>query len=291
MIKKILLPLDGSDAAEEVIPYGEELAKKLGCEVILFHTCVPEYRLACNMHRLYLVKTAELMQERLEKDSTKGEVPKVKAEFLRGDFAISLTDYVAAKDVDLVIMAAYGFTSIRIRNTGSVASKIFRLLQCPSLLIRSGDSERRGKNKLMSRILVPMDGTKGGEAALPLVSELTLKLKAKVNLFSMTLKSYLAAEVEDEKANTASQRRITSYLTSIESEFSKQGIKASSTTGLGDDVAAAIIEAVKVVNADMVVMATRGRSPSHVWAPGSIAHKMLNTGDLPLLIVNKVENS
>ena len=290
MIKKIILPLDGSDAAEEVIPYGEELAKKLGCEVILFHTCVPEYRLACNMHRLYLIKTAELMQERLEKEGTKGEVPKVKAEFLRGDFAISLTDYVAAKDVDLVIMAAYGFTSIRVRSTGSVASKIFRLLQCPSLLIRNGDSERRGKNNLMSRILVPMDGTRGGEAALPLVSELALKLKAKVNLFSMTPKSYLAAEVEDEKANTASQRRTASYLTSIESELDKQGIKASSATSLGDDVASAIIEAVKVVDADIVVMATRGRSPSHVWAPGSIAHKMLNTGDLPLLIVNKTES-
>jgi nucleotide-binding universal stress UspA family protein len=209
MIKKIILPLDGSDAAEEVIPYGEEFAKKLGCEVILFHTCVPEYRLACNMHRLYLIKTAELMQERLIKDSVDGKAPKVTAEFLRGDFAISLTDYVAAKDVDLVIMAAYGFTSIRVRSSGSVAAKIFRLLQCPSLLIRTGDSERRDINNLMHRILVPMDGTKEGEAALPLVSELALKLKAKVNLFTMTPKTYLAAEVEDKKSNTAGQHRNT----------------------------------------------------------------------------------
>jgi len=289
MIKKILLPLDGSDAAEEVIPYGEELAKNLGAEVILFHTCVPEYRLACNMHRLYLVKTAELLQERLNK-TCPGGAPKVQAEFLRGDFATSLTDFVAARDIDLVVMAAHGFTSIRVRKTGSVADKIFRLLQCPSLLIRNGDTERRGKKKLMNRILVPLDGSKGAEAALPLVSELAGKLKAEVCLFSMAARVFLAGDVEDTKSNNASKRRTAGYLGEIEARFKKEGIKVSSAAGLGNDVAAAIEEAVKAYDTDLVVMATRGRSPSTAWAPGSIAHKMLNTGDLPLLIVNKTED-
>jgi len=287
MIKKVLLPLDGSDAAEEVIPYGEELAKNLGAELILFHTCVPEYRLARNMHRLYLVKTAELMQARLAKDCP--ECPRVQAEFLQGDFATSLTDYVAARDIDLVVMAAHGFTSIRVRKTGSVADKIFRLLQCPSLLIRNGDAERRGKKKLMSRILLPLDGSKGGEAALPLVRQLAGKLKADVNLFSMADKAFLAGEVEDTKSNNAARKRTAAYLSGVEAGLKKDGIKVSSTAGLGTDVAAAIEEAVDNVDADLVVMATRGRSPSTAWAPGSISHKILNTGDLPLLIVNKTE--
>ncbi len=289
MIKKVLLPLDGSDAAEEVIPYGEELAKNLNTEVILFHTCVPEYNLACNMHRLYLEKTAELLQERLNK-ACSGGAPNVRAEFLRGHFANSLTDYVAAKDVDLVVMAAHGFTSIRVRKTGSVADQIFRLLQCPSLLIRNGNAERRGKKKLISRILVPLDGSKPGEAALPLVSQLADALKAEVCLFSMASKTFLSGEVEDNKANNASKRRTADYLARAEAAFKKEGIRVTSTAGLGTDVAAAIEEAVDACNSDLVVMATRGRSPNTAWAPGSIAHKMLNIGDMPLLIVNKSED-
>jgi len=35
-----------------------------------------------------------------------------------------------------------------------------------------------------------------------------------------------------------------------------------------------------------VVMATKGRQPITAWAPGSVAHKLLNKGDLPLLIVS-----
>lgn len=290
MIDRILLPLDGSDVAEEVIPYGEELAKKLGAEVILFHTCVPEYRLACNMHRLYLEKTAELMQERLEKASPKGESPRVQAAFLRGDFARSICDYVAAKDIDLVIMAAYGFTSIRVRKTGSVADRIFRLLECPSLLIRTGDSERaRDRERLISRILLPLDGSEHAEMALPIVQELASKLKAEVNLFTMVKKAYLSDGSDNKKANAAEQKRIQNYLQGIEKKLKQQGINASNGLTLGEKQAEAISEAVKKADADMVVMATRGRSPNHAWRPGSTAHKLLNTGNLPLLIVSKIE--
>ena len=37
MFERILLPLDGSEIAEMALPYGEELARSLGSELILFH--------------------------------------------------------------------------------------------------------------------------------------------------------------------------------------------------------------------------------------------------------------
>jgi nucleotide-binding universal stress UspA family protein len=35
MIKRILVPLDGSDLAESVLPYAEQIATKTGAEVLL----------------------------------------------------------------------------------------------------------------------------------------------------------------------------------------------------------------------------------------------------------------
>ena len=197
---------------------------------------------------------------------------------------------MAAKDIDLVIMAAYGFTSIRVRKTGSVADKIFRLLECPSLLIRTGDSERvRDRERLISRILLPLDGSEHAEMALPIVQELASKLKAEVSLFTMVKKAYLSDGSDNKKANAAEQKRIQNYLQGIEKKLKQQGINASNGLTLGEKQAEAISEAVKKANADMVVMATRGRSPSHAWRPGSTAHKLLNTGTLPLLIVSGAE--
>ncbi|GAI40247.1 unnamed protein product, partial [marine sediment metagenome] len=231
MINKILLPLDCSDVAEEVFPYGEELARKLGCDVILFNACVPEYRLARNMRRLYLKKTAELMQNRLRKYRLKGTGPRVLSEFVHDEFAKGICKYVAANDINLVIMAAHGFTSIRVRPVGSIVDKIFRLLKCPALLVRTDGAHRTSeKKRLFGQILLPLDGSGNSEKALPIVQELALKLKADVNLFRMAQKA-------------SEQEGAENYLIGIEEKLRQQGIGATSNVTLGDDQARAITEA------------------------------------------------
>ena len=81
MFNRVLLPLDGSDLAEAVFPYAEELARKLGSEIVLFHVCESSHKLALNMHRLYLEKSAELLRQRLDL-CDKGKKAKVRTEFV-----------------------------------------------------------------------------------------------------------------------------------------------------------------------------------------------------------------
>ena len=149
MLERILLPLDGSDLAEAVVPYGEELARKLGSEVILLHVCPPGHKLAHNMHRLYLKKMAELMQERLKNGA------KVRTQHLLGDFTKVICDYIEKNDIGLLIMVAHGFTSLKVRLMGSIVDRIFRLVSCPTLLIRAGDGIQVKKKELIGRILLP----------------------------------------------------------------------------------------------------------------------------------------
>jgi nucleotide-binding universal stress UspA family protein len=125
MIDRILLPLDGSDAAEAVFTYGELLAERFGSDIFVFHACVPEYRLARKMHQLYTQKTAELMQRRLTDRCPEGKRSRVHAEFISGEFASSIRQFVKTHNISLVIMADHGFTSCRIKPVGSVADKIF----------------------------------------------------------------------------------------------------------------------------------------------------------------------
>ena len=59
MFERILLPLDGSEIAETAIPYGEELARRLGSEIVLYHTHGPEHQEQQHMRQMYLDRLAE----------------------------------------------------------------------------------------------------------------------------------------------------------------------------------------------------------------------------------------
>lgn len=274
MIERILLPLDGSDAAEAVFTYGELLAERFGSDIIIFQACIPEYSLARKMHQLYIQKTSELMQRRLNDSCPEGKRPQVHAEFVSGEFANSIRQFVKTHNISLVIMADHGFTSCRIRPVGSVVDKIFRLLDCPTMLVRTcGPYQISDKGKIIGRILLPLDGSKNSEKAIPIVQDLALKLKSEVILFMMVQK------------DSVQEKETTKYLKGIGSALQRLGINVRWRVVVGEDKAKEINESGKEVLSDLIVMATLGRSLVDTWAPKSVARKLLNTGDRPLLIV------
>ncbi|MES0329248.1 MAG: universal stress protein, partial [Dehalococcoidales bacterium] len=91
----------------------------------------------------------------------------------------------------------------------------------------------------------------------------------------------------DNERDAAEQQQAVAYLEGIENNIQNDNICVSSGTNLGNDPASAINDAGRNTAADLVLMTTRGRSGITAWAPGSIAHKLLQTGDLPLLLVRK----
>ncbi len=274
LIERILLPLDGSDAAEAVFTYGELLAERFGSDITIFHACIPEYRLARKMHQLYTEKTAELMQRRIKDSCAEGKSPRVHAEYMTGEFANSIRQFVKTHDISLVIMADHGFTSCRIKQVGSVADKIFRLLDCPTMLVRTcSPYQISDKEKIIGRILLPLDGSKNSEKAIPIVQDLAQKLKSEVILFMMVHK------------DSVQEKEATKYLKGIGGALQRLGINVRWRVVVGEDKAKEINEAAKEVLSDLIVMATLGRILVDTWGPKSVARKLLNTGDRPLLIV------
>ena len=295
MFNRVLLPLDGSDLAEAVFPYAEELARKMGSEIVLFHVCESSHKLALNMHRLYLEKSAELLRQRLDL-SDKGKKAKVRTEFVHGDFTEETCRFIDENKVDLLMMVAHGFTSLKVKIMGSIVDKVFRLVKCPVMLIRTDGGQPAVETKeLVSRILLPLDGTENSEASIPFAEALARGLPADISLYKMVRRAHYSASKDDmvgdmglgdSERDAAEQQQAIAYLEGIENKIHKK-ICVSSCTTLGDDPARAITETSRDTNADLVLMTTRGRSGITAWAPGSIAHKLLQTGDLPLLLVRK----
>ena len=288
MFEKILLSLDGSDLAENVIPYGEALAAGLGAELILFHVCEPTaaHNLAHSMHALYLERTAELI---------KGRHPGVTVSTVRldGSFTTSICEYVEKNNIGLVLMVPRGFTSLMNMLKGSVTDDVFRLVKCPTLLVRSQKLNQAN----LKRILLALDGTSGSETALPVARELALRLGAELVLFKMARRSHYAPAqsdmvgdkgTEDGLADRKEQEKSLDYLKRKEEGLRKLGLNVSSMVVLGDEAASAIADATRESGTDLVLMATRGYTDIAAWAQDSVAHRLMGYGDPPLMLVKIV---
>ncbi len=149
---------------------------------------------------------------------------------------------------------------------------------------------------MRERILVPLDGSKVGEAALPYVEDLVPKFlpepKVEVTLMQVlsSLSHYVVAgeasarvpytEEEIEQMKKQAMR----YLRKAAEGLKKQGATARVRVAVGD-AAGEIIKAADEINADIIAMSTHGRSGLSRWAFGSVTDKVLRGGHKPVLVV------
>jgi nucleotide-binding universal stress UspA family protein len=296
LFEKILLPLDGSELAESAIPYTRDLAAHLGAEVFLLHVCPPEHQVYLHMHQIYLNTLVEGLRESVKQAHTDHPL-NIQAEAITGDPAKIILDYVKLKNINLVVMTSFGASGLRSWAMGSVADKIVRGVGIPCLLIRMKKEFQPEKRGEIRKILVPLDSSDASKVSIPYAVELAKKLKASITLFAMAQTVYaqhmdsvgagIGVNWDSIDANT--EKYTDQDLHRTEEEISAAGIEVNHVSYLGIDAGYEILEMEKRIQADLVVMATRGRSPIARWAFGSVAEKVLREGERPIMLIRQKE--
>jgi nucleotide-binding universal stress UspA family protein len=150
---------------------------------------------------------------------------------------------------------------------------------------------------MYEKILVPLDGSKVGEAALTNVENLAIKLLPanEVEIILLQVVSDLTfdflteqdaaqlahPESELDQLKAISQR----YLDSIAIRLKSKGLKVTTLIAEGH-AAEEIIKVSQSVNADLIAMSSHGRSGLGRWAMGSITDKILHESSIPVLTVS-----
>jgi len=146
------------------------------------------------------------------------------------------------------------------------------------------------------KILIPLDGSKTGETALPyveeLVSKLSLRVKAELTLLQVVsfLTHYVAAGelmapisyTEQEMRQIRQQAR--NYLNKIAKGIRSKKVSVKIKVGVGNS-AEEIIKTADEISVDLIAMSTHGRHGLTRWAFGSVADKVLRGGQKPMLLV------
>jgi nucleotide-binding universal stress UspA family protein len=147
MYQTILVPLDGSELAECVLPHVEILA--LGCQVKKvifarvvepFHQPTGDYILDEEQVKKFESEHKAVAQDYLRKIPDRVKLTQgvqVQSEILHGRVADTLADYASRHPVDLIVIATHGRSGVSRWVWGSVADRILRSACVPVLMVRA----------------------------------------------------------------------------------------------------------------------------------------------------------
>jgi nucleotide-binding universal stress UspA family protein len=139
--KKILFPVDLSEASPKIVPYVHEMAAKFDAEVhllfvarILQHfTSIYVPHPSVNKFEAEIVKGAEKRLQEFTEEYFK-DVP-CKARVVLGDAAQETLNYVRSEGIDLIVMGTHGRKGLEHVIFGSVAERVVKKSQIPVLTV------------------------------------------------------------------------------------------------------------------------------------------------------------
>ncbi len=288
MHERILVPLDGSAAAEPALAY-VELIPSLRVRLLAVEPDVRGPMLASAPEvaawrseregdlRGYLERVGEALRRQ-------GRTVEAAVEF--GDPAERII--AAAADADLIAMTTHGRGAGGRALFGSVADRVVRYAPAATLVVRGG--LRPAAPPPLTRLVVPLDGSPQGEQALAVAARLAGDLGVTLHLVRAvehdvtraTVQAGAGAATAYVQALEVQGRQADEYLAGIIRRLRGQDLAATSAvlTGLP---ALALLDAIRA--GDLVVMTTRGRGGVRRWLLGSVAEKLVLAAAAPVLLV------
>jgi nucleotide-binding universal stress UspA family protein len=143
-MRKILVPIDGSECSLNAAKYAIKVAKDENAELFCIHVIagVP-YGYASSPPAIdqYFKDIEEKAQSWFGKvrDMAKNEgIPELKTETFADVKSVigSIIDYATSRDVDLIVIGTRGRTGLKRFLMGSVANGVVQHAHCPVLLVR-----------------------------------------------------------------------------------------------------------------------------------------------------------
>jgi nucleotide-binding universal stress UspA family protein len=290
MLNRFLVPLDGFEVAEQILPLVSLLAARLGEPVELLRV-VPDVDLGGSEDEAiaaFLEASQHEAEHYLEgiRVLLESEGVRVSGVTVRvGPVAPTILDVAMAADAGLILLATHGRSGPERWFIGSVADRVLRNAQTPVLALRPGD-EAPAEPVEIDRLLVPLDGSDEASAALPYAEYLAARLNATVtlvqtvNLMALGMQGRTPPpQLLDTLQDNAEQ-----YLQQAAHELQQRGVAVDTKFSFlhpADEVASLIREHPH----SLVVMTSRGRSGIARTLLGSVADRIIRTAECPVLVV------
>jgi nucleotide-binding universal stress UspA family protein len=290
-MRRILVALDGSELAESIIPDAVRYAGSDG-EIILVRdagwvtTGSKSTHLSIWDSKLQTDSYLKSQANALTKQGVNASAHTVL--FFNPSAAIS--EAASAFEVDMIGCATHGRGPLGRLVHGSVTWKMLAHSTVP-VLLRHSDTGSNGSTRVEPagrRIMVPLDGSRFAEAALPLAEILAKEWEAPLHLVKVAT-SHLVQEVAFAGPGAAAmlgtgdgEAEALGYLQKV-----AEGLRAVTHTEVlvGSPTAEVLIEAVRTHGITDVIMSSHGHTGLARVILGSVADGLLQHLSCPIVIV------
>jgi nucleotide-binding universal stress UspA family protein len=303
---QLLLPLDGSPLAEQVVPVVQGLASCLPVTVRLLHVVAP------GLVRQLVLDDKALFAAAGEPDSYSADETTQVQDILLTEsrryleqlahrladttsaLAIAVPYDVPAEAIvrdaitsrsDLIIMTSHGEGGLRRWGLGSVTARVLHLAERPVLVVR-GSALSPVTPFLPRRIMVALDGSPAAERSLPLATHLAYAAGADMALVQVVEPGGgTFGPPRSMSAIGQLRERALGYLRQVAGQLRHNGSLQVTTTVAVGHVAETLVDEAERQGSDLAVLARHGHARERPLFMGSTAEKVCQVIGVPLLVV------
>jgi nucleotide-binding universal stress UspA family protein len=277
MVTRILVPLDGTQVAEQALDYAMALGRELRARLVLLRAVsVPPD--AGQMHGRAGIQPSARVQDleaeagaylqsvarRLMPDAGQDVDVVVK----RGPVVDAVVSYADQAGIQLIVMACR-----------SLAERLVRDIRVPVLLVHGV----QGQESLLPpvwqrRMLVLLDGSRMAEQILSPATALAKGLKWEVVLFQASIPFLF------ESSTRAAGRLVHRYLQQLADRLGTEGPAVSVAVRVGP-VVDEVVQYTASSAVDLIALCTHGRARMLRLLLGSVAMKLAGDSQTPILLV------
>lgn len=302
----VLAPIDGSARALRAVPWAATLAGA-GGTVVLFRAIPPEPAYARALLTLagsgddgvkrireewHRVVQADLDEA---EDLLAGAEVTVDRLIAEGEADEAIAAAVSKSGADMIAMSSHGRGTIGRAIFGSVADRVARSATVPVLILRAPEDDVAASSPEVERIIVPLDGSKLAEEALPTAVLVARQLKAPIHVVraieptsalpvspgTLGVTPTLTPEAIDrvwQQAESEARETVQTAVLALQ----KEGIEASGAVLHGSP----FFSITEVAEPDdLLVLTSHGRGGVRRWLLGSVAEKLVREAPAPVLLV------
>ena len=301
MLDPILVPLDGSQLAECVLPHAIAIARSFDTEVTFLGML--EKKQAGQSAQLFDLLNWQINKTKaalyLEKNRKQFQDSNLRARtvVLEGLDAEGIAEYAQNQGMKLIILSSHGRNGMTQWGISSVTQKIILSAPTSLLIVRASPSGENPAGWLegpaYQRILVPLDGSQRAENVLPIIQRLAQYHKSQIHLAQIIQipempRQMPPAQEDIDLSNQIVERNreeAARYLENVKSRSLLEGLEVQTHLMISENAATALHQLVEKEQIDLVALSAHGYSGNHEWPYGGMVNNFIMYSKVSLLIV------
>ncbi|MGO3181400.1 MAG: universal stress protein [Aequorivita sp.] len=269
-MKRILVPTDFSEQAENALKVAIKIAQEHDGEIYVIHSMEMPLHLSTNSNSgdlpesLFFIKLAEKRFSDLRK------MPYLKGMVLNesighNEIYEDIEDACKKNNIDLIVMGSNGASGFKEMFVGSNTEKVVRTSETPVLVIKNDHP-----NLNIDDFVFATDFSEEGRTALDKAQKFAKKVGAKMHLLYVNTPAGFKTSVQAQEImeNFVRGMGVENYTLNIYNDTS---------------VEKGILNFTNFINAQLIGMGTHGRKGISHFFNGSISEDMVNHANMPVI--------